>query len=81
MITHGVEVARDGQNVERLDKGIVEQEHDCCEVPGDSGVPEEHLSNIANISHLGMTQAKLPVASQYHCPAEGVSTHQTMSEV
>lgn len=43
-----------------LDEGVVQDEHDRSKIPSPGFTPEKHLTNIANISHLRMAQAKLP---------------------
>lgn len=43
-----------------LDESIVQNEHGCCDVPSPGLTPEQHLSNVTNISHLRMSKAELP---------------------
>jgi hypothetical protein len=40
--------------METLNERVVQQEHDGSQIPGDLRVPEKHLSDIADISGLGM---------------------------
>lgn len=49
---------------------VVQDEHDGCEVPGCPGVPEQHLSNITDISGFGVPQTELPGGnvSRYSSP-------------
>ena len=43
-----------------LNERVIQDKHDGCEIPRDSGVEKEHLSNVANISSFRMSQAELP---------------------
>lgn len=43
-----------------LNEGVVENEHDGCEIEGALVVPEDHLSEITDIAYFGVTQAKFP---------------------
>ena len=64
MATHGVQVSGNDQDVKSLNKSVVEQEHDSREIPSDLGVPEEHLSDITNVSDFGVTKTEFPVRRQ-----------------
>lgn len=44
-----------------MNKGVVEQKHDGGEIPGNLGVPKQHLANITHISDFRVTQTELPV--------------------
>lgn len=61
VIGHGVQVSSDRQNVECLNEGVVQDEHDCRKPIRDVTVPEEHLANVCHIANLGVTKAKFPV--------------------
>lgn len=39
---------------------IVQEEHNCGEPPRPFLVPEYHLTNVANVTNLGMTEAEFP---------------------
>lgn len=45
-----------------LNNSVVQQEHNRCQIPHNSRVPEQVLANVAHIAHLGMPQAKPPVS-------------------
>lgn len=57
---HGVEVLCANQNMQGLDKRVVEDKHDGGSPPRPFLAPEEHLANVAHVAHLWMSQAKLP---------------------
>lgn len=61
MVGHGIQIAGDGKNVQSLNKGIVQNEHDGREPPGPIFVPKEHLANIANIQDFWVAKAEFPV--------------------
>jgi hypothetical protein len=65
-----------------LNEGIVQEEHDRGQIPGDPGVPEQVLTDITHITNMGMTQAELPVRllAQYSKDRSG-RTYQIVSEV
>jgi hypothetical protein len=46
--------------VEALDEGVVQHEHDTGEPPGPFLVPEENLTDIANVFNFGMANAEFP---------------------
>lgn len=46
--------------MEALDERVVEQEHDGCEPPSPAFVPEEDLSDVADILDFGVAHAELP---------------------
>ena len=43
-----------------LDECVVQDKHDGCEIPRNRRIEKEHLSNVADISSLRMSQTKLP---------------------
>ena len=43
-----------------LDESIVQQKHHGCQIPGPLLAPEKHLSNVADILYLGMSEAEFP---------------------
>lgn len=49
-----------GEDVQGLDKGVVQNEHDGSRPPDPLAIPEEHLSKITNITDLRMPKAELP---------------------
>jgi len=60
VVGDGVQVLGADQAVEALNECVVEHKHKGSEPPSDAAVEEEHLSNIANITDLGVTEAELP---------------------
>lgn len=60
VIGNGVEVFGSDKAVETLDEGVVENEHDGCEIPGPFGIPEQYLPNIADVLELWMAESKFP---------------------
>ena len=56
--------------MQALNECIVEDEHDSSHIPSWSPIPEQHLSNVANISHFWVTKTELP-AAQLDMPIEG----------
>jgi len=43
-----------------LNESVVQHEHNRSSIPSPSFPPEEHLSNITNITNLGVAKTKLP---------------------
>ena len=60
MVGDCVQVLGADQAVEALNESVVKHEHESGEPPRDAAVEEEHLSNVANITDLGVTEAELP---------------------
>ena len=64
--SHGVDVFGTDENVQSLDKGVVEDKHDSGEPPHKHTQPrhrlesEQGLANVADIAHFRMAQTKLP---------------------
>jgi hypothetical protein len=46
--------------METLNESVVQEEHDGSQVPCCFGIPEEHLTNVANIAGFWMPEAELP---------------------
>lgn len=44
-----------------LNEGVVQNEHDTSNPPDCSGIPVKHLTNIGNITNLGMAKTEFPV--------------------
>lgn len=53
-------VQASGEGEPYLNKRVVQHEHDRGSIPGPLLAPEEHLSDIADVSHLGMPETELP---------------------
>ena len=57
---HGVQVLSARQAVEAHNEGVVQEEHDCGEVPCPFLAPEEHLTDVTDVFDFGMSHAELP---------------------
>jgi hypothetical protein len=44
-----------------LDKGIIEQEHRCCQIPEEGGFAKDNLSDVTDIANLRVPKTDLPV--------------------
>jgi hypothetical protein len=43
-----------------LNECVVQNKHNSCEIPRDSRIEKEHLSDIADISSFGMSETEFP---------------------
>ena len=60
MIGNSVEIFGTNQAMKTLNEGVVEGEHDGCEPPGPLLIPEEHLTDIADVLDFGVTKTEFP---------------------
>ena len=60
MVGDSVQVLGTDQAVEALNESVVEHKHEGSEPPRDAAVEEEHLSNVADITDLRVTETELP---------------------
>ena len=60
VVRHGVEVLGGDQDVEALDEGVVQDEHEGRGVPDPGFTPEQHLADVTHVPDLGVTETELP---------------------
>ncbi|KFY73656.1 hypothetical protein V499_06278 [Pseudogymnoascus sp. VKM F-103] len=60
VVRHGVEVLGGHQDVEALNEGVVQNEHDGRGIPDPGFTPEQHLPDVTYVPDLGVTETELP---------------------
>ena len=57
---HGVEVLGSNEDMQRLNKSVIQQKHHSRGIPRPLFIPKKHLPNVTDIPNLGMSEAEFP---------------------